>query len=86
MKMVKITKRDGRVEEFIPEKIVVSALKTGAPVDLARQIARDVEKTAKDKTSTVEIRKKVLEELRSKKPEYEQNWLVYDRSVKKRTT
>jgi len=84
--MVKVTKRDGRVEEFIPEKIVVSAVKTGAPVDLARQIARDVEKTAKDKTSTVEIRKKVLEELRSKKPEYEQNWLVYDRSVKKRTT
>ena len=84
--MFKVTKRGGRVEEFVPEKIVVSAVKTGAPVDLARQIARDVEKTAKDKTSTVEIRKKVLEELRSKKPEYEQNWLVYDRSVKKRTT
>jgi hypothetical protein len=34
--MIKVTKRDGRVEEFIPEKIVVSAVKTGAPVDLAR--------------------------------------------------
>ncbi|MEM4034218.1 MAG: ATPase, partial [Sulfolobales archaeon] len=34
--MVKVVKRDGREEEFIPEKIVVSVLKTGAPVDIAR--------------------------------------------------
>ncbi len=53
---------------------------------MARQIARDVEKTVTDKASTVEIRKKVLEDLRKKNPEYEQAWLVYDRSVKKRTT
>ena len=84
--MIKVTKRDGRVEEFIPEKIVVSAVKTGAPVDLARQIAKEVEKTSNDKTNTNEIKKKVLEELRKKNPEYEKAWLVYDRSVKKRTT
>jgi transcriptional repressor NrdR len=34
--MVKVLKRDGREEEFIPEKIVVSILKAGAPVDVAR--------------------------------------------------
>jgi transcriptional regulator NrdR family protein len=70
--MPKVTKRDGSVEEYIPEKIVVSIVKTGAPVDLARQIVKDVEKMVKDKTSTEEIRKKVLEDLKSKKPEYEQ--------------
>ena len=82
--MPKVVKRNKRVEEFIPEKIVVSVIKTGAPADLARQIAKDVEKMVKDKTSSAEIRKKVLEGLRSKKPEYEEAWLVYDRAVKKR--
>ena len=38
--MIMIKKRDGRKEPFIPEKIVVSAMKCGAPPDIARTIAR----------------------------------------------
>ncbi len=41
--MVKVIKRDGREEEFILEKVIVSILKAGAPVDVARKIARKIE-------------------------------------------
>ena len=47
--MVKVVKRDGRMEEFIPEKIVVSVLKAGAPPDVARMIAKKVECFVLDK-------------------------------------
>jgi len=79
-----VTKRDGRTEDFIAEKIVVSCLKVGAPVGLARQIAKDIESKATQRTGTAQIRMMVLEQLRQKNPEWEQNWLVYDRAVKKR--
>ena len=82
--MVLIKKRDGRKEPFVPEKIVVSAIKSGAPPDYARTIAQDIEKSTKDGTSTQEIKAKVLSMLKSKNPEWERNWMVYDAAVKKR--
>lgn len=82
--MPNVTKRDGRTEELIPEKIVVSVVKVGTPADVARQIAKDVQKKVKEKASTTEIRKMVLEELRKRKPQWEQDWLIYERAVKKR--
>ncbi len=83
--MVEIKKRDGRKEIFIPEKIVVAVLKTGAKPDDARKIAKEVEAMVKDGTSTEEIKGKVLGMLRAKNPELEKNWLMYDRAVKKRS-
>ena len=44
--MIKVKKRDGRKEQFVPEKIVVSAIKSGAPPDFARTIAHDIEHMA----------------------------------------
>jgi len=82
--MPSVTKRDGSTEEFIPEKIVVSVIRVGAPPDVARQIAKDVQSKIKDKATTAEIRKIVLEELQKKKPVWEQEWYVYERDVKKR--
>jgi len=79
-----VIKRDGRTEEFIPEKIIVSIVKVGAPVDLARQIAEDVQSKVKEKISTAEIRRIVLEDLRKSKPLFEQEWIIYERVVKKR--
>ncbi|MCJ7634740.1 ATP cone domain-containing protein, partial [Candidatus Bathyarchaeota archaeon] len=58
-----VIKRDGRTEEFIPEKIIVSIVKVGAPVDLARQIAKDIQSKVREKISTAEIRRIVLEDL-----------------------
>jgi transcriptional regulator NrdR family protein len=79
-----VMKRDGRTEEFIPEKIIVSIVKVGAPVDLARQIAKDIQSKVKEKISTAEIRRIVLEDLRKSKPLFEQDWLIYERVVKKK--
>ena len=82
----KVVKRDGRTEEFIPEKIIVSIIKVGAPADLARQIAKDIQSKVKDKISTAEIRRIVLDDLRKSKPLWEQDWLLYERVVKKKKT
>jgi len=81
--MVEIKKRDGRKEIFIPEKVVVSAVKCGAKPEEARRIAKEIEAIVKDGTTTEEIRSKVLGMLRQKNPELEKNWLTYDRAVKK---
>jgi len=85
-KLVMILKRDGRKEPFMAEKIVVSAVKTGAPVEFAREIAGDISRNARDDLSTQEIRQQVLGRLRDRNPEWERNWQTYDAAVKKRAT
>lgn len=84
-KPISVMKRNGKTEGFIPEKIIVSIVKVGAPVDVARQIAKDIQSKVKDKTNTDEIRKIVLDDLRKRKTQWEQDWLIYERAVKKRT-
>ena len=83
--MVKVVKRNGTVEGFIPEKIVVSCVKAGVPVSIAREIAAFVEAKMKVETSTAEIRRFVLWLLQQKNPEWEKNWLKYEETIKKRT-
>jgi transcriptional repressor NrdR len=83
--MIMLKKRDGRKEPFIPEKIIVSAIKTGAPPEVARTIAQDIERMAKEGITTQEIRTNILAMLKSKNPEWERNWVVYDIAVKKRS-
>jgi len=82
--MVMVKKRDGRKEQFVPEKIIVSAMKSGSPPEYARTIAQDIERNTKDGATTLEIKSKVLSMLKSKNPEWERNWVVYDTAVKKR--
>ena len=88
---MKVTKRDGRTEDFVIEKVVVSMVKSGAPADVAREIAKNIESQATGISpvaigiSTEDIRTKILEELRKRNPEWEKNWLLYDRAVKKRS-
>lgn len=79
-----VKKRNGRKEPFVPEKIIVSALKSGSSPEYSRSIAQDIEKNSKDGVTTQEIRTKVLSMLKSKNPEWERNWIVYDTAVKKR--
>lgn len=79
-----VKKRDGQLEEFVPEKVIVSALKSGASVGVARRIAKDVESQAKEETPSDEIRRLVLSKLRQENPELEKNWQMYDRAVKRR--
>jgi len=82
--LVKVIKRNGREEDFVYEKVVVSCIKSGAPVDVAREIAKRIEKKIHDNTTTKEIRKLVLDALRENNAELAKNWLTYDRAVKKR--
>jgi len=82
--MIMVKKRDGRKEPFVPEKIIVSAIKSGSPPEYARTIAQDIERSTKDGATTQEIKSKVLSMLKSKNPEWERNWVVYDTAVKKR--
>jgi transcriptional repressor NrdR len=83
--MIMVLKRDGRKEPFVAEKIVVSAIKTGAPPDLARTIAHEIERNAQDGITTRGIRGTMLAMLKTKNPEWERNWKVFDTAVKKRS-
>ncbi|MEN6342691.1 MAG: ATP cone domain-containing protein [Methanospirillum sp.] len=82
--MTNVSKRDGRTEEFMPEKIVVSAVKSGASPAAAREIAGEVQQNARGTVSTQEIRSRVLEGLESRNPDWRRNWEVYDLAVKRR--
>ncbi|MCK8519320.1 ATP cone domain-containing protein [Methanoculleus sp. 7T] len=83
-KLVDVVKLDGRREPFVREKVTVSAMKAGAPPEEARKIGEAIERVAYDGMPSGEIRQRVLEQLRDRNPEWEQNWLMYDRAVKKR--
>ena len=78
-----VIKKDGSKEDFIKEKIVTSAVKTGAPVELARDIADKIEKQPKKEIKTIEIRKSVLDELKLHNPDWPKRWLNYDKAVKR---
>ena len=83
--MVDVKKRDGRTEPFMQEKIVVSAVKAGIAPDDAREIAREIERSARSGVlSTDEIRAGVLSRIRDISPESENSWRAYDRVVKKK--
>lgn len=78
-----VIKKDGRVEPFIKEKIVVSAVKTGADVDVARKIADKIDKYPKKEVDTNWIRKNVLEELKIHNTDWPKRWYSYDKNIKR---
>jgi transcriptional regulator NrdR family protein len=78
-----VIKKDGRKESFIKEKIVVSAIKTGAPLKVARDIAEKIERVPKEEIKTIEIRKSVLDRLKLHNPDLPKRWYNYDKNVKR---
>ena len=82
--LVNVVKLDGRREPFVREKVTVSAMKAGAPPEEARKIGEAIERIAYDGMPSGEIRHRVLEHLHNQNPEWEENWIMYDRAVKKR--
>jgi len=78
-----VIKKDGRKEAFIKEKIVVSAVKAGAPVKIARDIAEKIEKHPENEVKTLWIRKYVLDELKLHNPDLPKRWYNYDKNVKR---
>jgi len=81
---MKVIKRDGSTEAFMPEKVVVSAVKAGAPYETARDIASSLSKRSESTMKSSEIRKHVLSELRTRKAAKAADaWEAYDRTHKK---
>jgi hypothetical protein len=75
--MVMIEKMNGRMEAFIPEKIIMSAIKSGAPPDIARDIAEEIMGDVHEGTTTQDIKVQLLLLLKSKNPDWEQNWFTW---------
>jgi len=78
-----VIKKNGKKEPFIKEKIIVSAVKAGASVEIARKIADKIEKHPQESIKTIWVRKKVLDELEYHNPEWPKRWLNYDENVKR---
>jgi len=87
---VYVIKRDGSREEFAYEKIVVSCLKAGAPLDVARKIAKIVEarilESGSKEVTAKDLTRMVLELLKKENEEWYRNWIIFDRAVKRRKT
>ena len=66
-----VIKKNGKKEPFIKEKIVISAVKAGAPVKIEESI------------KTKWVRKKILDELEYHNPEWPKRWLNFDKNVKR---
>jgi len=79
----RVIKKDGRKEPFIKEKIVVSAVKAGAPAEIARKIADKIEQHPKEDIRTSWIRKHVLDELELHNPDWPKRWYNYDKNIKR---
>ena len=77
----KVVKKDGRTEAFIKEKIVISAVKTGAPVETARKIADRIEKHPEENIRTSWIRTQVLSDLELHNPDWPKQWYNYDKNI-----
>ncbi len=88
--MIEVIKRDGRKEPFVYEKVVVSVLKTGADVEVARKIAKIIEAELLSRNvrevSAKELTRRILELLKKENEEWYKNWIIFDRAVKRRKT
>jgi len=80
---INVIKKNGRIEPFIKEKIVVSAVKTGASADIARKIAEEVEKHPEDSVKTIWIRNHILSKLELHNPDWPKKWFNYDKNIKR---
>ena len=78
-----VIKKDGKKEPFIKEKIIVSAVKAGAPVEIAREIADKIDEHPEESIKTIWVRKKVLDELEYHNPDWPKRWLSFDKNVKR---
>jgi len=81
--MKNVIKKNGEKEPFIKEKIVVSTVKAGAPVNIARDIAKQVEEQSEDELKTKWIRQYVLNKLKYHNSEWHDNWINYDEGIKR---
>ncbi|MCF2135899.1 MAG: ATPase [Candidatus Thorarchaeota archaeon] len=76
---MQVKKRNGSLEAFMPEKIVVSSVKAGAPYDVAKEIASSFESRKENQLKSSAIRGHTLSELRSRGHESAaKSWETYE--------
>ncbi len=82
---MRVKKRNGSMEPFMPEKIVVSAVRAGAPYEIAREIAASLEARKEDVIESPAIREHVLTELRSRgHSTAAESWEAYEQTKSRR--
>ena len=80
---MKIEKRNGSTEAFMPEKVVVSSVKAGAPYEIAKEIASSLSSRSESAMKSSDVREYVLSELRSRGAASSADaWEAYDREHK----
>ena len=81
-----VRKRNGYVEEYIPEKLIVSLIKNGVTANKARAIEADIKReiSGKRNVSTIELAYHALVRLRKEGELYYQSWIYYDINHKRR--
>jgi transcriptional repressor NrdR len=80
---MQVRKRSDAFEAFMPEKVVVSILKSGAPYEDARSIAEKLSKQPGDTISSSEIRDFVHSQLRSRGFDSSvDSWIRYELEMK----
>ncbi|MGQ4912748.1 MAG: ATP cone domain-containing protein [Candidatus Thorarchaeota archaeon] len=63
---MQVRKRDNSLEAFMPEKVVVSIVKSGAPYEVARSIADSLSSRSDAEMTSSSIREYVHSELKSR--------------------
>lgn len=86
LKMYKVQKKDGRIEDFDRSKVLNGVVKSGASFDEAEIVTSGIEQwlptVAKEGViTTTEIRTKVLEILREVNPQAAKNFENYQKPV-----
>lgn len=84
---MQVRKDDGTLEAFMPEKVVVSIVKSGAPYKDARSIAESLSKRNDKILESSTIRDHVHSELKSRgHASAIENWENYELDVKRNQT
>ena len=80
---MQVRKRSDTLEAFMPEKVVVSILKSGAPYKDARSIAESISKKSENTMSSSDIRDYVHSQLRERGHDSSvDNWVKYETEMK----
>ncbi|MEM0159991.1 MAG: ATP cone domain-containing protein [Candidatus Micrarchaeaceae archaeon] len=81
---MKVKRRNGKVEDFIREKIVVAVVKAGGNIKTARDIASEIESEfgRRDTVTTEEIRSEVLKKLETRDSKAYDSWIRFDKEKK----
>ncbi len=80
---MEVRKRDSSTEIFMPEKVVVSAVRSGCSYGTAREIASSLSERSESVIESSEIRSYVISELRSRnEASAADSWESYDQEKK----